>query len=201
PLRVVYNQWTQYEQFPEFMEGVEEVRQEGDKRLFWRARIGGKEKCWEAEIVKQVPDERIAWRSVMGAGNPGEVTFDELDATRTLVILTMDYEPEGPLEKAGDALGLPSERVEGDLKRFRHYIESPGKETGGWRGEINEQTRLEKTEGMTPGHLEQSPVESAMSNISGEEETDRKRTGLTSLVPEPDSPTSGTPSTDGNINA
>ena len=151
PLRVVYNQWTQYEQFPEFMEGVEEVRQEGDKRLFWKARIGDKEKCWEAEIVKQVPDERIAWRSVMGAGNSGEVTFEELDATRTLVILTMDYEPEGPLERAGDALGLPSERVESDLKRFRDYIESRGKETGGWRGEINEQTRAGKDRRNGPG--------------------------------------------------
>jgi uncharacterized membrane protein len=95
PLRVVYNQWTQFEEFPLFMEGVEEVRQEGDKRLLWKAKIAGKDKQWEAEITEQVPDKRIAWVSVDGTPNAGEVTFDPMESERTLITLTMEYEPEG----------------------------------------------------------------------------------------------------------
>jgi uncharacterized protein YndB with AHSA1/START domain len=138
PLRVVYNQWTQFEEFPLFMEGVEEVRQEGDKRLLWKAKIAGKDKQWEAEITEQVPDKRIAWVSVDGTPNAGEVTFDLMESERTLIILTMEYEPEGFLETAGDVLGIPSGQVEEDLKRFRDFIEQTGKETGGWRGRIGE---------------------------------------------------------------
>jgi uncharacterized protein YndB with AHSA1/START domain len=138
PLRVVYNQWTQFEEFPLFMEGVEEVRQEGDKRLLWKAKIAGKDKQWEAEITEQVPDKRIAWVSVDGTPNAGEVTFDLMESERTLITLTMEYEPEGFLETAGDVLGIPSGQVEEDLKRFRDFIEQTGKETGGWRGRIGE---------------------------------------------------------------
>src|SRR5438132_1939400 len=138
PVRAVYNQWTQFEEFPRFMEGVEEVRQEGDKRLFWRAKIGGKVKEWEAEITDQVPDQRIAWESVDGSPNAGTITFEELGPDRTMVTATIEYEPEGFVEKAGDALGIPSGRVEGDLKRFRDFIEERGRETGGWRGQIGE---------------------------------------------------------------
>jgi uncharacterized membrane protein len=136
PLSAVYNQWTQFEDFPHFMEGVKEVRQDGDKRLFWRATIGGKEKEWHAEIVEQVPDSHIVWRSIEGAPNRGEVTFQALDAQRTKVALTIDYESEGLVEKVGDALGIASGRVEGDLKRFRDFIEERGSETGGWRGQV-----------------------------------------------------------------
>jgi uncharacterized protein (TIGR02271 family) len=118
------------------MEGVEEVRQQGEKHLFWRARIGGKVKEWEAEITNQVPDERIAWRSVDGSLNSGTVAFTELSPDRTRVTATIEYEPEGLLEKTGDALGLPSGRVQADLERFRDFIEERGHETGGWRGEI-----------------------------------------------------------------
>ena len=138
PLRVVYNQWTQFEEFPLFMEGVEEVRQEGDKRLLWKAKIAGKDKQWEAEITEQVPDKRIAWVSVDGTPNAGEVTFDLMESERTLITLTMEYEPEGFLETAGDVLGIPSGQVEENLKRFRDFIEQTGKETGGWRGRIGE---------------------------------------------------------------
>jgi uncharacterized protein (TIGR02271 family) len=138
PLRAVYNQWTQFEEFPRFMEGVEEVRQEGEKRLFWRAKIAGKVKEWEAEITEQVPDQRIAWQSVDGSPNSGTIRFEELGPDRTMVTATIEYEPEGFLEKTGDALGIPSGRVEGDLRRFRDYIEERGRETGGWRGQIGE---------------------------------------------------------------
>jgi uncharacterized membrane protein len=136
PLQVVYNQWTQFETFPQFMEGVEEVRQEGDRRLFWRARIGGKEKSWEARITDQVPDACIAWESITGARNAGVVVFEALNTNKTRVSLTIDYEPEGMLEKTGDAVGVPAGRVEGDLRRFRDFIEARGRETGAWRGQI-----------------------------------------------------------------
>jgi uncharacterized protein (TIGR02271 family) len=136
PLHSVYNQWTQFEEFPSFMEGVEEVRQEGDKRLFWRSKIAGTVKEWEAEITHQVPDERIAWTSTDGSSNSGTVTFQELGPDRTRVTATIAYEPEGLLEKTGDALGIPSGRVQADLERFRTFIEERGRETGGWRGEI-----------------------------------------------------------------
>ncbi|HEX6564903.1 MAG TPA: DUF2382 domain-containing protein [Chthoniobacterales bacterium] len=140
PLRAVYNQWTQFEEFPRFMEGIEEVRQDDDKRLFWRASVGGKLKEWEAEITNQVPDERIAWKSTDGSMNSGTVTFSPVSLDRTKVTATIEYEPEGFLEKTGDALGLPSGRVQSDLERFRSFIEERGRETGGWRGEISEDT-------------------------------------------------------------
>jgi uncharacterized protein YndB with AHSA1/START domain len=124
PLQTVYNQWTRFEEFPRFMEGVDEVRQEGPNRLFWKAKIGGKEKEWEAEITEQVPNTRIAWRSVGGASNLGAVTFEELDISQTRITLTMEYEPEGFIEQAGDALGIPLGQVAGDLNRFREFIES-----------------------------------------------------------------------------
>jgi uncharacterized protein (TIGR02271 family) len=142
PVQAVYNQWTQFEEFPLFMEGVEEVRQEDDKRLFWRAKIGGKEKQWEAQITDQVPDERIEWQSVDGSPNAGVVTFEDLGSDQTRVTATIEYEPEGFFEKTGDALGIPSGKVEGDLKRFRDFIEERGRETGGWRGRIGETENL-----------------------------------------------------------
>jgi uncharacterized protein (TIGR02271 family) len=138
PLHAVYNQWTQFEEFPRFMEGVEQVRQEGEKRLFWKAKIGGKVKEWEAEIVDQVPDERITWQSVDGSPNSGTVTFEEIGPDRTRVTATIVYEPEGFLEKTGDALGFPSGRVQADLERFRGFIEERGRETGSWRGQIGQ---------------------------------------------------------------
>ncbi|MDQ3621102.1 MAG: SRPBCC family protein [Verrucomicrobiota bacterium] len=136
PLRAVYNQWTQFEDFPKFMEGVQEVRQLDDQRLFWRAEILGKDVEWEAEIFEQIPDRRIAWRSVSGHPNAGAVSFESVGPDRTRVTLSMSYEPLGVSEKVADALGLVSGRVEGDLKRFREFIEERGVATGAWRGEI-----------------------------------------------------------------
>jgi uncharacterized membrane protein len=136
PLNRVYNQWTQFEKFPEFMEGVEEVKQLDDKHLHWVAEIAGKKKEWDAEITEQVPDQRIAWRSTSGAINAGMVNFRTKDQGHTMVTLQMNYEPEGATEKTGDALGAVSRRVEGDLKRFRDFIQHRTTETGAWRGEI-----------------------------------------------------------------
>jgi uncharacterized membrane protein len=136
PVRAAYNQWTQFEEFPRFMEGVQEVKQLDDKRLLWRASIGGKEKVWEAEITEQIPDNRIAWRSRGGAHNAGVVTFHRLGDDRTRIMLQLEYEPEGVVENVGDAVGVVSARVTGDLERFKEFIESRGRETGAWRGEI-----------------------------------------------------------------
>ena len=139
PLSTAYNQWTQFEQFPRFMEGVEEVRQLDDKRLHWIAESGGKREEWDAEITEQRPDERVAWRSTTGAPNAGVVTFHRLSDDMTKVMLQLDYEPEGMIEKVGDALGIVERRTKGDLERFKEFIESRGSETGAWRGKIDEQ--------------------------------------------------------------
>jgi uncharacterized protein YndB with AHSA1/START domain len=136
PLKAVYNQWTQFEDFPRFMEGVVEIRQQGPRTLFWRANVGGKDKHWQAEILEQVPDTRIVWESTDGTQNRGMIAFEALEPEQTRVTLTIEYEPEGFIERAGDALGIPSGQVEGDLKRFRDFIEKRKMETGSWRGEI-----------------------------------------------------------------
>jgi uncharacterized membrane protein len=136
PASTVYNQWTQFEEFPRFMEGVEGVQQLSEKRLHWKAKIAGKIKEWEAEIFEQIPDQRISWRSTTGAKNSGTVNFFPVGTNTTRITLSLSYEPEGAVEKMGDALGVVSSRVEGDLKRFKEFIESRGQETGRWRGEI-----------------------------------------------------------------
>ena len=150
-LHAVYNQWTQFEEFPHFMDGVEEVRQEGNNRLFWKAKIAGKVKEWDAEITEQVPDKRIAWESIDGSSNSGTITFDELGENLTRVNATIGYEPEGLLEKTGDALGFPSARIEEDLKRFRDYVEERGRETGGWRGQVKKGNATDMNVLPTPG--------------------------------------------------
>ncbi len=136
PVNTVYNQWTQFEEFPIFMEGIEAVRQVDDKHLHWVANVGGRRKEWDAEIVEQVPDERIAWRSTTGAANAGIVNFRPKDHNHTMITLQMNYQPESATEKIGDSLGLLSRRVENDLKHFRDFIQRRGTETGSWRGEI-----------------------------------------------------------------
>jgi uncharacterized membrane protein len=137
PVRTVYNQWTQFEEFPQFMEGVKTVRQLDDKHLLWRAQIGPKEEEWQAEIMEQIPDQRIAWRSISGATNGGVVTFHRLDENTTRLMLQLEYDPQGVVENVGDALGVVSRRVEGDLERFKKFIESRQQPTGAWRGEIH----------------------------------------------------------------
>jgi uncharacterized membrane protein len=136
PVRTVYNQWTQFEEFPRFMEGVEQVTQLDDTRLHWVAEIGGVRREWDAQIVEQRPDQVIAWRSTTGPTNAGMVTFQPLGPESTRVALRLEYEPEDLVEKAGDKLGVVSKRVEGDLERFQEFIEQRGAETGAWRGEV-----------------------------------------------------------------
>ena len=138
PVRTAYNQWTQFEVFPKFMEGVQEVKQLDDTHLHWKAQIGGKDKHWNAVITEQRPDERIAWKSTDGAKNAGVVTFHRLSDQKSKIMLQVDYEPEGAVENVGDAVGAVSMRVAGDLERFKDFIESRGRETGSWRGEVKQ---------------------------------------------------------------
>ena len=137
PVSTAYNQWTQFEEFPQFMEGVEQVQQLDDKRLHWRANIAGKDVEWDAEIGEQTPDKHISWRSMTGAHNAGAVGFMPEGNDRTRVTLRLEYEPEGFFENVGSALGLVDSRIEGDLERFKAFIEGRGRETGAWRGEIH----------------------------------------------------------------
>ena len=137
PVRTVYNQWTQFEEFPRFMAGVKDVRQLDDTHVHWHAEIWGKDKEWDAEITEQVPDQCIAWRSTSGdAPNAGMVRFEPIASDRTRVRLTMDYEPQGAVENVGDALGVLSQRVQTTVEDFKKFIEGRGVETGGWRGEV-----------------------------------------------------------------
>ncbi len=137
PLRIAYDQWTQFEDFPRFMEGVKYVHQLSDTRLEWDAEVAGREKKWEAQITQQVPDQRISWSSIDGARNAGTVTFHPIDGTRTRVMLQMDVEPDGAIESAGTGLGFLQRQVKGDLERFKQFIESRGTETGSWRGSVD----------------------------------------------------------------
>ena len=146
PLQAVYNQWTRFEEFPRFMGGIDEVRQDGPDKLFWRAKIGGKEKQWEAKITEQVSNERIAWQSVEGAPNRGAVTFEQVDGPLTRVTLKMDYDPEGLLEQAGDALGIPLGQVEEDLNRFRDLMENRESQTGVARAQTEPIETLSSTQ-------------------------------------------------------
>ncbi|WP_067186283.1 SRPBCC family protein [Microtetraspora niveoalba] len=136
PVRTAYNQWTQFESFPEFMEGVDSVKQVTDTRTYWAVEIGGVRRDFDAEITEQHPDERVAWRSLDRPHQSGVVTFHRLDDAHCRVTLQLEYDPEGLAETAADLLQIVRRRVKGDLERFKTYIESRGTETGGWRGDI-----------------------------------------------------------------
>ncbi|MBA2357629.1 MAG: SRPBCC family protein [Actinobacteria bacterium] len=138
PVQVAYNQWTQFEEFPKFMEGVESVSQLDDTHLHWVAEIAGKREEWDAEITEQVPDQRVAWKSTSGNEQGGVVNFHRLGEDETRVLVSMDYEPEGIVEKAGAALGFDDRQVKGDLERFKQLIEKRGAETGAWRGTVEQ---------------------------------------------------------------
>lgn len=139
PVRTAYNQWTQFEEFPKFMEGIEEVKQLDDTHMHWRAKIAGKLEEWDAVVTEQEPDMRVAWTNTTGAKNAGVVTFHHLEDSKTRVMLQLDYEPEGTIENIGSALGFVQRRVEGDLERFKTFIEERGRATGAWRGEVEQE--------------------------------------------------------------
>ena len=139
PVRTAYNQWTQFEEFPRFMEGVERVEQISDTKLHWVAEIAGQKREWDAEIVEQIPDERIAWNSIGGGPyNAGVVTFHRIDDRTSRIMLQMEIQPGSLADKAADIFGVIKARSKGDLQRFKEFIESAGTETGAWRGEVTQ---------------------------------------------------------------
>ncbi|MFI8228942.1 SRPBCC family protein [Streptomyces sp. NPDC085900] len=138
PVRTAYNQWTQFESFPEFMSGVDRIEQRTDTLTHWVTSVNGVHKEFDAEITEQIPDERVAWTTVGGeARQAGVVTFHRLDDTRTKVMLQMDFHPDGITEKVGDKLGVVQRQTKSDLERFKKFIENRGQETGEWRGTVN----------------------------------------------------------------
>ena len=136
PVSTVYNQWTQFEDFPKFMKGVLEVRQLDDTHLHWRAEVAGKEEEWDAKITEQIPDKRIAWRSTSGAQNAGVVTFHKISDSTTRIMLQMDYAPKDFIEKIGDTVGAAEIEIRGDLEDFKKFLEERTRETGAWRGAV-----------------------------------------------------------------
>ncbi|PWU43752.1 cyclase [Micromonospora globispora] len=164
PVSTAYNQWTQFEEFPKFMGGVEEVRQLDDKRMHWVAEIAGVKREWDAKVLEQVPDRKVAWAATSGATNAGAVYFQPVGMDRTQVRLSLEYEPEGLVEKAGDKLNIVEKRAEADLEKFKSYIESRGTETGAWRGTIDEGRTL-----GTPGveHAASSMGDDGKAGVSG----------------------------------
>ena len=137
PVNKAYNQWTQFESFPSFMDGVEEIRQLDATHTHWVTKIGGITREFDATITEQHPDERVAWKSDDGPNHAGVVTFHRLSDTTTRVTAQMDIDPEGFVEQVGDKLGVLNRRVKGDMKRFKEFIEQRGQETGAWRGDVS----------------------------------------------------------------
>ncbi len=138
PVRVAYNQWTQFESFPQFMDGVDEVKQLDDQHLHWKASVAGQTQEWDAEIVEQLPDKRVAWRSTSGDKNSGVVTFHHLSDSSSRVTVQLEFEPQGALQKAAEITGIMDLQVDNSLQHFKTFIEERGQATGSWRGEIDE---------------------------------------------------------------
>ncbi len=164
PLSTAYDQWTQFEDFPRFMKGVRSVTQLGDDRLEWVAELGGVRRQWQARIVEQVPDRRVSWAATEGATNAGTVTFRDAGNGRTEVHLVLEYEPEGLVEKVGDTLNVVENQAEGDLERFKEFIEDEGYATGAWRGSVHEGAGV-----GTPGveHAAASRGDDGKAGVSG----------------------------------
>ena len=161
PVTTVYNQWTQFEEFPHFMGGIRQITQLGDNRLEWVAEIGGIRRQWQARILEQVPDRRVSWAATEGATNAGTVSFENLDGT-TRVHLVLEYEPEGFVEKVGDTLNVVENQAQADLQRFKEFIESESYSTGAWRGEVSGQAGT-----PTADDAEQSRGDSGKAGVSG----------------------------------
>jgi uncharacterized membrane protein len=137
PVRVAYDQWTQFESFPRFMDGVEEVRQLDDTHLHWRAKVAGREVEWDAVITEQIPDERVAWKATDGKANAGVVTFHRLADDATRVMVQIEHEADGIMEKVGSALGADTREVRNSLEQFKELVEERGRAEGAWRGEVD----------------------------------------------------------------
>jgi len=163
PVSVAYNQWTQFEDFPQFMGGVKKVTQLSDDRLQWVAEIAGVKRQWEAKVLEQVPDQKVAWAATEGATNAGSVRFEDLGGGQTRVHLSLEYEPEGLVEKIGDKLNIVENQATSDLDKFKAFIEAEGYASGAWRGEVNAGA------GVEPGveHATASQGDSGKAGVSG----------------------------------
>jgi uncharacterized membrane protein len=137
PISTAYNQWTQFETFPQFMEGVERIEQLDDTHTKWTVKVGGVTRQFNATITEQHPEERVAWKSDDGPNHAGVVTFHRLDDAKTRVTAQLDIDPEGFIENVADKTGLLDQRVKADMRRFKEFIERRGDETGGWRGDVD----------------------------------------------------------------
>src|SRR5215208_7026109 len=164
PVSTAYNQWTQFEDFPQFMGGVERVSQLSDDRLEWVAEIAGVRRQWEAKILEQVTDRKIAWAATQGATNAGAVTFEDAGSGQTSVNLSLEYEPEGLVENVGDKLNIVENQAERDLERFKAFIESEDYATGAWRGSIREGAQV-----GTPGVDQASESRGDSGKLEGED--------------------------------
>jgi ribosome-associated toxin RatA of RatAB toxin-antitoxin module len=164
PVSRAYNQWTQFEDFPQFMGGVQKVTQLSNDRLEWVAQIFGVKRQWEAKVLEQQPDEKVAWAATSGATNAGAVSFEDLGGDQCRVTLFLEYEPEGLVEKAGDALNIVERQAESDLEKFKSFIESEGYASGAWRGTVEAEGHV-----GTPGvqHAAESQGDSGKAGISG----------------------------------
>jgi ribosome-associated toxin RatA of RatAB toxin-antitoxin module len=164
PVSRAYNQWTQFEDFPQFMGGVKSVTQLSDDRLEWVAQIAGVRRQWEAKILEQVPDQKVAWAATSGATNAGAVSFEDLGGDQCRVTLNLEYEPEGLVEKAGDALNIVERQAQSDLDKFKSFIESEGYATGAWRGTVEAEGHV-----GTPGvaHAAPSQGDTGKAGVSG----------------------------------
>ena len=151
PVRVAYDQWTQFETFPEFMSGVDEIRQVTPEKTHWVTSIGGVRREFDATITEQHPDERVAWRTENGVTQAGVVTFHRMDNETTRVNLQMEMEPEGIAERAASATGVIGQRIQGDLDRFKEFIEARGRQTGAWRDTVEPSPQENRSYGQTPG--------------------------------------------------
>lgn len=138
PVRTAYDQWTQFESFPQFMDGVKEIRQLDDTHLHWTAEVNGKTEEWDAVVTEQIPDARVAWKSTSGQPNAGVVSFYRVGEDETRVTVEMDWQPEGVSEKAGAMLGFDDRQVKQDLENFKRFIEERGAPTGAWRGHVDQ---------------------------------------------------------------
>ncbi|BCW56135.1 polyketide cyclase/dehydrase/lipid transport protein [Arthrobacter sp. AG367] len=164
PVSTAYNQWTQFEEFPHFMGGVKSVTQLSDDRLEWVAEIGGVRRQWEAKILEQVPDRKVAWAATEGATNAGAVEFEDVGGGQTSIRLSLEYEPEGLIEKVGDKLNVVDRQAESDLQKFKEFIEDEGYASGAWRGSVNAGSAV-----GTPGveHAGGSRGDSGKAGVSG----------------------------------
>jgi ribosome-associated toxin RatA of RatAB toxin-antitoxin module len=199
PVRAAYDQWTQFEEFPRFMDGVEEVVQTDNTHLHWRVSVAGKQKEWDAEITEQVPDRVIAWRSVSGTPNAGQVRFEPIGTDRTRVMFAMEYQPETVVEKAGDAVGVLSRKVDKTVEDFKEFIEQRGRETGGWRGEVH-QGEAQDTTAERMAHSNESGSSSSMGGSSGSGMSGGSGSGMTGGSTEGGSQGGGTMGGSGNRN-